>query len=424
MKIFDIAFKDLTRSFRSAFAVGMMFVAPLLITGLIYFAFGGLSSGSGGFSIQPVKVVIANLDQPAAGGFSVGSIIVTAMNDPEFGQWFSVTTAPDEASARSSVDRREAGVAVIIPADFSQTALSPAGKSSIVIVQDPTLSIGPSILRDVISQIVDGVAGTKLAIGAVSDQFQSIGQTLSEAQIQAIAMQYSQWSQQLGQALSEGKATALTLRAPQGDAKQASSSGFGAVLLAGVMAGQMIFFAFYTGAYAAQSILREDEEGTLPRLFTTPTSRATILGGKFVGVFILGIVQAIVLMVASAVAFNINWGQPLSAAIMMLAMIITAAGFGIFLMSLLKNARQSGMVLGGALTAAGMLGGLFTVAVPMPDAFKIINLFTPQGWVLRAWDVTLKGGNFSDVLPLALVVIAIGAAFFALGVRRFQHRYA
>lgn len=424
MKILDIAFKDMTRSFRSAFAVGMMFVAPLLITGLIYFAFGGLSSGSGGFSIQPVKVVIANLDRPAAGGFSVGSIIVTAMSNPEFKQWFSVTTAPDEAAARSSVDRREAGVAVIVPADFSRTALSPAGKSSIAIVQDPTLTIGPSIVRDVISQIVDGVAGTKLAIGAVSDQFQSIGQTLSEAQIQAIAQQYSLWSQQLGQALSEGQSAALTVRAPQGDAQQDSPSGLGAALLAGVMAGQLIFFAFYTSAYAAQSILREDEEGTLPRLFTTPTSRATILGGKFIGVFILGSVQAIVLMAASALAFNINWGQPLSAGLVALAMIVAAAGFGIFLMSLIKNAKQSGMVLGGALTAAGMLGGLFTVAVPMPDAFKTINLFTPQGWVLRAWDVTLKGGTLSDILPIVLVVIAIGAVFFALGVRRFQHRYA
>jgi len=423
MKILDIAFKDLTRSFRSTFAVGMMFVAPLLITGLIYFAFGGLSSGSGGFSIQPVKVVIANLDQ-AANGFSVGSIIVTAMSDPDFKQWFSVTTAPDEASARSSVDRREAGVAVIIPADFSQVALSPAGKSSIVIVQDPTLTIGPSIIRDVISQIVDGVAGSKIAIGAVGDQFQAIGQTLSDAQIQAIAMQYGQWSQQLGQALSEGKGTALTVRAPQGDAKQASASGFGAVMLAGVMAGQLIFFAFYTGAYAAQSILREDEEGTLPRLFTTPTSRATILGGKFVGIFVLGIVQAIVLMVASALAFKINWGQPLLALLVALAMIIAAAGFGLFLMSLIKNQKQSGMVLGGALTAAGMLGGLFTVAVPMPDAFKAINLITPQGWVLKAWDVTLKGGALGDVLPIVLVVVAIGVVFFTLGVRRFQHRYA
>ena len=423
MKIFDIAFKDLTRSFRSTFAVGMMFVAPLLITGLIYFAFGGLSSGSGGFSIQPVKVVIANLDQ-ATNGFSVGDLIVTAMSDPDFSQWFSVTTASDEATARSSVDRREAGVAVIIPADFTQVALSPAGKSSIVIVQDPTLTIGPSIIRDVISQIVDGVAGSKIAIGAVSDQFQTIGQTLSNEQIQAIAMQYGQWSQQLGQALSEGKGTALTVRAAQGDTKQASSSGFGAVLLAGVMAGQLIFFAFYTGAYAAQSILREDEEGTLPRLFTTSTSRATILGGKFVGIFVLGIVQAVVLMVASALAFNINWGQPLLALLVALAMIIAAAGFGLFLMSLIKNQKQSGMVLGGALTAAGMLGGLFTVAVPMPDAFRIINLITPQGWVLKAWDVTLKGGALSDVLPIVLVVLVIGAVFFTLGVKRFQNRYA
>jgi ABC-2 type transport system permease protein len=195
-------------------------------------------------------------------------------------------------------------------------------------------------------------------------------------------------------------------------------------MLAGVMAGQLIFFAFYTGAYAAQSILREDEEGTLPRLFTTPTSRATILGGKFVGIFVLGIVQAIVLMVASALAFKINWGQPLLALLVALAMIIAAAGFGLFLMSLIKNQKQSGMVLGGALTAAGMLGGLFTVAVPMPDAFKAINLITPQGWVLKAWDVTLKGGALGDVLPIVLVVVAIGVVFFTLGVRRFQHRYA
>jgi len=291
-------------------------------------------------------------------------------------------------------------------------------------VQDPTLTIGPSIIRDVISQIVDGVAGTRLAITAAADRAQANGQTLSDAQIQAIALDYGQWSQQLGQALSAGQASALTVRAPHGTAQSASSSGFGAVLLAATMAGQLIFFAFYTGAYGAQSILREEEEGTLPRLFTTATSRATILGGKFVGVFILGIVQAVVLMAASALAFNINWGQPLLALLVTAAMIVAAAGFGIFLMSLIKNQKQSGMVLGGALTAAGMLGGLFTVAVPMPEAFKTINLITPQGWVLKAWDVTLKGGTLSDLLPIVLVVVAIGAVFFALGVRRFQNRYA
>ena len=43
MKILDIALKDLIRSSRSFFLIGMMFFAPLLLVGLIYFAFGGIN---------------------------------------------------------------------------------------------------------------------------------------------------------------------------------------------------------------------------------------------------------------------------------------------------------------------------------------------------------------------------------------------
>jgi uncharacterized membrane protein len=41
MKIIDIAIKDFIRSLRSRFAIGMMIFAPLVITGLIFAAFGG-----------------------------------------------------------------------------------------------------------------------------------------------------------------------------------------------------------------------------------------------------------------------------------------------------------------------------------------------------------------------------------------------
>ena len=48
-------------------------------------------------------------------------------------------------------------------------------------------------------------------------------------------------------------------------------------ILGPIMGGMMVFYAFSTGTSTAQSILREEEERTLPRLFTTPTSQATIL---------------------------------------------------------------------------------------------------------------------------------------------------
>ena len=50
MKAFDIAFKDLTRSFRSAFAVIFMFGVPLLVTGMFYFMFGNMAE-NGGFDL-------------------------------------------------------------------------------------------------------------------------------------------------------------------------------------------------------------------------------------------------------------------------------------------------------------------------------------------------------------------------------------
>jgi len=46
MKAIDIALKDLTRSFRSAFALVFMFGVPLLMTGMFYFMFGNSSSGN------------------------------------------------------------------------------------------------------------------------------------------------------------------------------------------------------------------------------------------------------------------------------------------------------------------------------------------------------------------------------------------
>ena len=48
-----------------------------------------------------------------------------------------------------------------------------------------------------------------------------------------------------------------------------------------VLAGMMVFFMFFGASNVARTILDEERAGTLPRLFTTPTPRQLILGGKF-----------------------------------------------------------------------------------------------------------------------------------------------
>ncbi len=62
MKVFDIAIKDMLRSFRSAFALVFMFGVPLLMAGMFYLMFGNIAEG-GEFNLPRTTVIIANLDE-------------------------------------------------------------------------------------------------------------------------------------------------------------------------------------------------------------------------------------------------------------------------------------------------------------------------------------------------------------------------
>ncbi|MBC8450257.1 MAG: ABC transporter permease [Chloroflexi bacterium] len=423
MKVLDIALKDLLRHFRSGFALVMMFVAPLLITGIIYFAFGGLGGDGGGFDLPVTRVQVANLDQPNPQfGFSAGQMLVEFLQSENLAELLQVTEAAGEASARAAVEGQEAGVALIIPPDFTAAALSPGGSGTVTLVQDPTLTLGPGIVKDLVSQYVDGFAGAKIATNVVAHQLAERGMEIDAVLMQEVALDYANWAKTSGQSQGGGAHPALDIQPPPSEAEPVSQT---AGMMGRIMAGMMIFFAFFTGANTAESIIREDEEGTLARLFSTPVPRAVILGGKFVAVFIVLAIQVIVLMLASAIIFRIRWGEPLTVTFVALGLVVAAAGSGVLLMSFLKSTRQSGAVVGAVLTLTGMAGGLFTTGFQnLPAGYDTITLFTPHGWALRGWKAALAGGAVGDVLLPVVVTLAMGAVFFVTGALVFRKRFA
>jgi ABC-2 type transport system permease protein len=191
------------------------------------------------------------------------------------------------------------------------------------------------------------------------------------------------------------------------------------------MIAMTIFFTFFMGANTAESIVREDEAGTLQRLLTTPTSQAVILGGKLTAIVLTLVVQVAILLGASSLLFGIRWGQPLTVALVTLTLVVLAAGFGVLLMSFVKNTRQTGPVMGGVMTLTGMVGGLFTSGVPnVPDVFDSVRLITPQGWAMYGWELTLQGAGARGILAPIAVMLGFGALFFGTGVLLFRKRFA
>jgi ABC-type Na+ efflux pump permease subunit len=419
----DVAIKDLTLYSRSLFVWAMMFAAPLLIAGLIYFAFGGLGSG-GSFRVPVTRLQVANLDEPAAqmGGLSAGKMLVEFLQDDSLTDLVQVTMAGDEASARAAVDQRAADVAVIIPADLSAASFVPDRRAAIILYQDPTLTIGPGIVRGLVDYFLDGFSGSKIAVSVAVQQLSERGVAADSATLQRIAMSYAAWAQELGESRQTQERSIIQVQAPPQKPKAANQI---ADLAGRILAGQLIFFSFYTAAATAQSIITEEEQRTLGRLFTTPTPRTTILAGKFIGVFVLVLGQVVVLTAASSLLFGIHWGKPLPLLLAVLSLVVVTSGVGIFLMSFVQSSRQAGLVFGGVLTVLGMAGGLFSAgAESLPKAFDAIAVLTPHGWALRIWKLSLAGAEASEMLLPVAVLLAIGAACFALGAVSFRRRLA
>jgi len=172
-------------------------------------------------------------------------------------------------------------------------------------------------------------------------------------------------------------------------------------------------------------IIREEEDGTLQRLFTTPTRIGMVLGGKSLAVLVTLALQSLILTLVAMLIFGIGMGAFVSVVLTMLALIVAASGFGLFVMSFVRNSRQAGVVQGGVMTILAMIGGLFSAFIAdIPPAMTTISLITPHGWAMRSMKLAMAGAQPGEVLLPAAILLGMGIVFFLAGVTFFRKRFA
>jgi ABC-type Na+ efflux pump permease subunit len=430
MKSLTIALKDLSRAFRSMFALAFMFGVPILMTLLFAFLFGGVGGNDSEFTIPQTTVQLVNqdlgsdlvppFDFEGESVDSLGEVLTQILQGRAFTELMQVTLA-DEAAARTAVDAREAGLAIIIPPNFTAALTGmPEEIAEIEFYQDPELTLGPQITQSIVMGVVDGFSSGIISMDAILQSLNQQGILLPSTQ----QAQLIQSLTQNGQETYSSSTGGLTILPPS-DPAEGDSPNLLQTIIRSIMGGMMIFYAFYTGVSAAQTILQEQENGTLARLFISPTPVRTILNGKFLAGFLMIIVQVVTLLLFGRLAFQINWGPLLNLAIFAVGLVVTAASFGIFVMSLVKDTKQAGIIYGAVLTLTGMLGisSVFTVGTSAEEAFKFIPLVVPQGWAMQALEAAW-GGNLGNTLLLTGGMLVWSLVFFLVGNTRFKKRFA
>jgi ABC-2 type transport system permease protein len=442
-KVFDIALKDMTQYFRSLIAVIMMFGVPILLVGMFYIMFGGSDSEDESFEIPVTNVILVNQDvgqiafdsriteavpealaqgATESGLNSMGDFMTAMLQSDDFADLMSVTLMMDANEARAAVDSQEAGVAILIPADFSDAFTDPEREAVLEFYQDPGLTLGPNVVKGIVQQFLDSFSSSGITLQVTFEQLYKADLPVDESTSQVIVGAYFQ--DMFTQSQGQNPVALLKVQNPAGEDVEGFSS---ASIISMMMAGMTVFYVFFNGASTAQSLLSEEEKGTLPRLFTTPTSQSTILGGKFLAGVLMIVVQIAVLMLFGNLVFAIEWGQLLTLLPVIFALTLAASTFGIFLMSWVHTERQAGLMIGGCVTIMGMLGMLPIFVFSMPNPPQVVNTLSrlvPQGWAVEGLQIAMEGGLPADVIGNSLVLLVWAAVFFGIGVLRFRKRFA
>jgi ABC-2 type transport system permease protein len=419
MMVLDVAAKDLLRSARSVFILVFALVLPLLTAGVFYAAFGGLSAGDEGIAIGPARVLVVNRDPQGEAGMMLEGLLT----GEDFASVLEAERLSDPQAARTAVDAGEAAAAVIIPEGFSIALESGRSAAAVEVYQDPAGTVGPAIVRSIVEQLLDGFAGMQVALRTSGEALASRSLTLDAQGAAQIADWYAQWvpAAMSGASVESG----VEIRSAAGVRQESMDTITRMVSV--IMAMMMVFYCFFTGTAAAQSILKEQEEGTLPRMFTTPVRRWNILAGKMLAVFITLLLQLVVLLTASAAMFGIRWGDAPSVLMGILGTGLLSASFAVFLTSFLKDTKQAGTVYGVVVNLVGWIGisRLFAGIMPGLEKFSIytdiVSLVSPQGWAALIWQEALAG---DPVWATLAGMIVISLVLFGICVYKFNRRFS
>lgn len=399
-----IGLKDLRVAARDRAALVLMLAAPFVLTlglGLV----SGQLFGDSQSGLQDIPVIIVDQD-----GGQLGQALVEAFTSSDLQTLLEPSLQDDAAAARAAVAEDAVASAVIIPPGFTDSIIPDDDGAlgdpvAIQLVANPSRPISSGVVESVVQQFLGQVESAGVA-GRVA-----VAQLLQAGLI--TPQEAPEVGRELGalaapEAGENGAAVRWQVESTGGAQQDEVFNPL--AILAPAMA---IFFLMYTVTYGGTSLLRERAEWTLQRLLTTPTSAASVLGGKVFGIFLTGFAQLIILIFGTSLLFGLAWGQPLALLVLIAATVLGATGWGLLLAALARTPFHVSSIGTALMLFFGILGGSFIPAAAFPRALQSLRLITPNAWALDALGQLAQGATLLDiggaVLALLLMALILGS---------------
>ncbi len=395
-KILAIAWKDAIIRFASPSDLLFFIVLPIVFTFLLA---GGTPSGD-----QDPRIWLLVVDEAQT---TISKQIITELEH-------STAVRPEVVSreeAQSQFDDRRADAVFFIPAGIDLSSLQ-SRSAEVELLQQPN-NLNATVARRALFTAIRRVSSAISAAQNAVNQREAKQAFLSEVEKQA----YFESSLELAQKIQNDAPERVTVvegsTPDQVDYDPRANSS----------AGQLITWVFIPLFGISALFAYERQQGTLRRLLTTPSRKATFLLGTISGQVVMALLQMLLLVGFAILVMKLNWGrEPLALFVILLASALAAAAFGTTMGTFIKTEGQASAlsVMFGMIFA--LMGGCWYPLELFPPAIQNAVKILPTRWAMQGMlDLVLRGGGLRDILPEAGVLLGFAVIFFSVGVWRFRY---
>jgi ABC-2 type transport system permease protein len=396
-----VALNELLLLLKDRMAVVWMIILPLAMTAIMGLVFGGLGGES--------EAVVIDLPVVDHDGGEMAAIVLDILSQAEN---LHLETAYNTEAAREMVaDGRRAGV-VVIPSGFS-AALTSGQPTVLELIVTPGGQTAP---------LLEGM------VRGVTSAFSSV-QTTVEVAISEV--QRATGSHDLDyEGIAERAVTTALERLhdpPVGTSvTSVGSSEKEFNIFDQVVPGYAVMFAMFTVLSAAGGILEEKERGTFKRLLIAPIPQWSLLGGKLMAQFLMGVGQIALMLIFGALAFRVRLGNSLLGLLLItLATCWATTSLGILLVSVIRSRKQIHPITTLIILGSSAIGGSWYPLFMMPKAVQQAARFTLVAWAMEGYNrLMILDGRLADVWMDIGVLVLYGVICFAVGLRLFKFREA
>ncbi|MCK4377143.1 MAG: ABC transporter permease [Actinomycetia bacterium] len=402
MKLINIALKDVKIVFRDKMALLILLAMPFILMTIMGMALGGLFSK--GPELSKIDVAVVNYDD----GKVSEDFIEEILKGDELSKLLNVKEM-DKKRAMNLVRIGDISSVIIIPSDFTSQIMK--NKSTeMKVYGDPGQEIRASIVRSITNAYTNKVSSVMVGVRTGWESLTKLGKKTNLTEI----ARYIPFM--INEMIEKDVEDLVKIEEENTSQKESLSS------MQYYAAGMSTMFVLFSAMFGADSILKERDDKTLARLLSSPMKKHSVLGGKLLGIFIIGILQFTAYITATKLIFNVNWGRSIIGLVLLpISTVLATTGMTIFFASIAKTRNAVGGISQIFIQSMSALGGSMFPTSLLPPWLRFFSNFTINKWSMDGFLSLMSGAGVISISKSIIVLLAIALVFFILGIWRFSY---